>query len=128
KLKALVTSFPASAVCQIPAGVISPVVAHFEQMPTKFAALIWDRAMYMDTLDQQQVYDFYTRYAEKVVDGRFVAPPEPQCAPPSAAAPSGSPAASAPAASAPAPTAEPSAVPDVSPGASPASPAPASPA
>jgi len=127
QLKAIVTGLPASAVCQTPAGVISPVVAHFEQMPTKFAALIWDRAMYMDTLDPQQVYDFYTRYAEKVVDGRFVAPPEPQCAVPSQAAPSGSPAASAPAAS---PVA--SAVPDVSPAASPAaSPAgsaPASPA
>jgi len=127
QLKALVTTFPASPVCQIPAGVISPVVAHFEQMPTKFAALVWDRVMYMDTLNQQQVYDFYGRYSERVVDGRVVAPPEPQCPAPSQAAPGASPVAS-PAASAPAASPEASAVPDVSPGTSPASPAAASPA
>ncbi len=126
QLRSLVTGLPASAVCKTPAGVVSPVVAHFEQMPTRFAALVWDRVLYMDTLDVQKVYDFYTQYAEKVVDGRFVAPPEPQCAVPSpsaapsgAPAASGSPAASAPAASAPA-SSEPSAVPDSSAAPSPA--------
>lgn len=97
QLKQLVSGFPASAICGIPPGTVSPVVARFEQMPTKFAALIWDRVLYLDTLDTQQVYDFYLRYAERVSEGRFVAPPEPQCAAPSAsptAAPSGSPAAS----------------------------------
>ena len=36
-----------------------------------------------------QVYDFYLRYGERVSDGRFVAPPEPQCAVPSASPPAG---------------------------------------
>jgi hypothetical protein len=40
--------------------------------------------LYLDTLDADQVYDFYLRYGERVSDGRFVAPPEPQCAVPSA--------------------------------------------
>ena len=30
-------------------GVVSPVVARFEQMPTKFAALVWDRVLYLDS-------------------------------------------------------------------------------
>ena len=95
QLRAFVTGFPASAVCQTAPGIVSPVVARFEQMPTRFAALVWDRVMYLDTLDTQQVYDYYTRYAERVSDGRFVAPPEPQCAVPSqSATPSGSPEAS----------------------------------
>ena len=74
QLRALVTGFPVSAVCQTAPGIVGPVVARFEQMPTRFAALVWDRVLYMDTLDTQQVYDFYTRYAERVSDGRFVGP------------------------------------------------------
>jgi hypothetical protein len=108
QLRALVTGFPASAVCGLAPGIVSPVVAHFEQMPTKFAALIWDRVMYMDTLDTQQIYDFFLRYAERVSEGRMVAPPEPQCAPPS---PSAAPSASA------------AASPEASPAASPSAPA-----
>ena len=76
--------FPNSAICDLPAGTVGPVVARFEQMPTKYAALVWDRVLYLDTLDAAQVYDFYLRYGERVSDGRFVAPPEPQCAVPSA--------------------------------------------
>lgn len=82
--------FPSSAVCGIPAGVVGPVVARFEQMPTRYAALIWDRVLYLDTLDDAQIYDFFLRYAERVSDGRFVAPPEPQCAVPSASPSAGS--------------------------------------
>ena len=108
QLRALVSGFPASAVCGVAPGIVSPVVAHFEQMPTKFAALIWDRVMYMDTLDTQQVYDFYLRYAERVSEGRFVAPPEPQCAVPSSSA---------------GPSAAPSDAPSASPAASPSTPA-----
>jgi hypothetical protein len=55
------------------------VIARFEDMPTKYAALVWNRVLYLDVLDAATVYDFYTRYGERVVDGRFVAPPEPQC-------------------------------------------------
>jgi hypothetical protein len=77
------TGFPNSAVCNLAPGTVGPVVARFEEMPTRYAALVWDRVLYLDTLDTQQVYDFYVRYGERVEDGKWVAPPEPQCAPPS---------------------------------------------
>ena len=82
------TGFPASAVCNIPAGVVGPVVAKFDDMPTRFAALVWDRVYYFDTLDSQGVYDFYLAYGERVgSDGTWIAPPEAQCAAPTPAAP-----------------------------------------
>ena len=99
--------FPKSTYCGLPPGLVGPVIARFEQMPTKYAAMVWDRVLYMDTLDVQKVYDFFTKYAERVGDnGAFIAPPEPQCA---------------------APTASPSASPSSSAGASPSSSAAASP-
>jgi hypothetical protein len=123
QLQAFSAGFPASPVCNLPPGVVGPVVARFEQMPTRFAALVWDRALYLDTLDIQTIYAFYTRYGERLSDDKssFIAPPEPQCQPPSAspspgasASPGASPSAGASASpSAPAP----------SPAASPASPA-----
>ncbi len=89
-LQAFDQGFPSSAVCNLPPGVVGPVVARFEQMPTRYAALVWDRVLYLDTLDDAQIYDFYLRYGERVSDGRFVAPPEPQCAVPSASPSAGS--------------------------------------
>jgi hypothetical protein len=83
------TGFPTSAICALPAGTVGPVVARFEQMPTRYAALVWNRVLYLDTLDTQQVYDFFSKYGERVSDGRFVAPPEPQCAVPSPSASAG---------------------------------------
>jgi hypothetical protein len=83
QLRAFSTGFPASAVCGLSPGTVGPVVARFEDMPTRFAALVWDRVLYLDTLDAAAIYDFFTRYAERVVDGSWVAPPEPQCAAPS---------------------------------------------
>jgi hypothetical protein len=76
--------FPESPVCKLAAGTVGPVIARFEQMPTKYAALVWNRVLYLDELDAAKVYDFSTRYGERVADGRFVAPPEPQCPVPTA--------------------------------------------
>ncbi|HEU4571184.1 MAG TPA: DUF3105 domain-containing protein, partial [Candidatus Limnocylindrales bacterium] len=104
QLKQFATSFPPSPVCKVPAGVVSPVVARFDQLPHAFAAIVWDRVMYLDSWNAQQVLDFYRQYGER-------ANPEPQCARPTAApsassAPSGSPAASGsePASAAPSPS------------------------
>jgi hypothetical protein len=88
-LRDTVAGFPNSAVCDMPPGVVGPVIARFEQMPTKYAALVWNRALYLDTLDNAKIYEFYTRYGERISDGKFAAPPEPQCGVP-AASPSGS--------------------------------------
>jgi hypothetical protein len=103
-LQSLDDGLPNSAICNIPPGVLSPVIARFEEMPTKFAALVWDRVLYLDTLDTQQMYDFYLKYAERVQDGRFVAPPEAQCAVPSAS-PSAAPSESTAPSDSPAPSA-----------------------
>lgn len=85
-LQAFSGQFPASAICKIAAGVVGPVVARFEQMPTKYAALVWDHVLYLDTLDTAQIDEFYLKYGEQVTtDGKWIAPPEPQCAAPTAA-------------------------------------------
>jgi hypothetical protein len=87
-LKQFSAGFPASAICGIPAGDVGPVVAKFDDMPTRYAALVWDRAYYFDTLEAQKVYDYYLAYGEKVgSDGTWLAPPEAQCAAPTPAAP-----------------------------------------
>jgi hypothetical protein len=100
-LGAFSAGFPTSVICKIPPQNTGPVVARFEQMPTKFAALLWDRALYLDTLDTQKIYDFFTRYGERLAaDGTWIAPPEPQCAAPTASpAASAAPASPAPSAS-----------------------------
>jgi Protein of unknown function (DUF3105) len=99
RLRDFSAGFPSSAVCDIPPGVVGPVIARFEQMPTRYAALVWDRALYLDTLDAQTVYDFYLRYGEVVnADGTWVAPPEPQCTAPSPSAPASESAAPSPSA------------------------------
>ena len=95
-LRDFATGFPNSPVCGLAAGIVGPVVARFEDMPTRYAALLWNRALYLDTLDDQEIYDFFTRYGERVSsDGTWLAPPEPQCAAPTASPSAGpSPAAS----------------------------------
>ncbi len=89
QLKQFVRTFPNSPVCNVKPGVVSPVVTRFDQSPHPFAALVWDRVMYLDTFDAQQVLAFYRQYGEK-------SNPEPQCSLPSASpAASGSAGASA---------------------------------
>ena len=72
-------------------GTVGPVIARFEQMPTRYAALIWNRVLYLDTLDAPAVYDFYLRYGERLAaEGTWITPPEPQCPAPTASpSPSG---------------------------------------
>ena len=79
------SGFPNSAVCDLPAGMVGPVIARFEQMPARYAALIWNRVLYLDTLDAPAVYDFYLRYGERLAaEGTWITPPEPQCPAPTA--------------------------------------------
>jgi hypothetical protein len=120
ELQAMADGLPDSAICGISPGVLSVVAARFDQMPTRFAALVWNRVLYMDELDPAQINEFYLRYAERIDDGRFVAPPEPQCAVPSEA-PSAAPSADPSGSGAPseAPSAAPSAAPSEAPSAAP---------
>ncbi len=110
-------TFPASPICKIPAGALSPVIARFDDMPHPFAALVWDRVFYLDTWDPALVTRFYLAEAERVDStGALITPPEKQCTPASSSSPaaSGSPAASIPAASV-----ESSVAPSIAPSASP---------
>jgi len=92
QLKEFARTFPPSPVCNVKAGVVSPVITRFEQMPHAFAAIVWDRVMYLDSWNAQQVLDFYSQYGEK-------ANPEPQCARPTPSPSESAPASASPAAS-----------------------------
>lgn len=85
-LRALVGSLPASPVCKIPAGEVSPVIARFDQMSTPYAALVWDHVLLLQHADVPAILDFYQKLADRTN-------PEPQCSN-TMAAPSASPSAS----------------------------------
>jgi hypothetical protein len=117
-----VQTFPLSPICKLTVGQLSPVIARFDDMPHPFAALVWDRVLYLDSWDPALVTQFYLTESERLdsTGTAFAAPPEPQCAAPSAA-----PGASVPAASASAPAASDSTAPSDAPSAAPsASPEP----
>ena len=52
------TSRPAR-ICNIQGGVISPVIARFDTMKTKYAAVVWNRALLIDDLDIPQMLEFW---------------------------------------------------------------------
>jgi hypothetical protein len=98
-LQAIPQGFPDSPICGIKAGVLAPVIARFDDMPAPFAALVWDRLLYLNTLDVNEIKQFYATEGE-------LYNPESQCARPSPS-PSGGPS-SAPST---APSTEPSGAP-----------------
>ena len=114
-LRALYDAVPVSPVCGFQPGGNSPgpVIARFDQMAWPYAALVWDRVLPMQTLDQAAVLDFYGRYAERNN-------PEKLCNPSASpsVAPSGSPAGSGSASPAASASASPTAAPTESPAAS----------
>jgi hypothetical protein len=65
-LQALYAAIPPSPVCGFPPGgqAPSPVIARFDQMAWPFAALVWDRVLPLQTLDQAAILDLYKRYGE----------------------------------------------------------------
>lgn len=105
-------AFPNSPVCNLPRGSVGPIVARFDQMQWKYAALVWGVVLPLDTLDTNQILAFFAQQGERTN-------PEPLCAKPTATpGPTGTPAPSA------SPTAAPSGTPTPSAEAS-ASPTPA---
>jgi len=106
-LQAIPVGFPDSPVCGVKAGVLAPVVARFDNMPTEFAALVWDRVLYLSTLDVNEIKTFYATQGE-------LYNPEPQCTRPSpspSAAPSSGPSSGASSAPSSQPSVEPSSTP-----------------
>ncbi len=100
-LQQFASSFPASPVCNVPAGSIGPVIARFDQMPRPYAALVWGRVLYLDSLDTTTILKFFQTYGERTN-------PEPQC-------PSPSPGSSPGVSPSPGPAASPSSQPSPSP-------------
>jgi hypothetical protein len=64
-LKQLIGKFPASPVCKIAGGLLSPVIARFDQMKANFAAVVWDRVLFQDTLDVSAMLEFFQNQGEK---------------------------------------------------------------
>ncbi len=89
------------------------MITRFEDMKAPIAALLWGRVLFQQTLDPQQILDYFNTEAE-------LHNPEPQCAAPSPTlAPAGSPSVAPSASPAASPSVEPSAAPSTSPAASP---------
>lgn len=73
ELRALFDSFPNSPVCGIARGTSQgPVIARFDQMATPYTAIVWDRALPLQTLDTAQILAFWQQWGERTN-------PEPQC-------------------------------------------------
>ena len=83
QLRELVGNFPASPICNIAGGRISPVIARFDQMKGSFAAVVWGRVLLQDKLDVPQLLEFFKNQGERNN-------PEQQCNPAASPGPSGS--------------------------------------
>ncbi len=112
-LRALFDAVPVSPVCGFEPGgsAPGPVIARFDQMAWPFAAIVWDRVLPLETLDQAAIFDFYARYAERANPEKLCPVPEPSAGPSA----SGSVAPSASPSAAPSVSAAPSASPAASP-------------
>lgn len=112
-LRELAANFPLSPVCNLAGNVVgSPVIARFDELPHRYAALVWGRVLYQDELDVDAIMAFFRTEAER-------GNPEPLCAAPSpspAASPSASPSPAASPSAEPSPAGSPEASPSPSPG------------
>jgi Protein of unknown function (DUF3105) len=97
-LRALFDAVPVSPVCGFEPGGQSPgpVIARFDQMAWPFAAIVWDRVLPLETLDQAAILDFYARYGERTNPEKLCQVPDPSAEPSAngSVAPSTSPSAS----------------------------------
>jgi hypothetical protein len=94
-LGSLFDAIPPSPVCGFEPGGQSPgpVIARFEDMSWPFAAMVWDRVLPLQTLDQQAILDFYAIWGEKTNPEQLCAAPS--ASPPASTKPSATPPASA---------------------------------
>jgi hypothetical protein len=79
KLKTFATTFPPSPICALKAGRVGPVITRFDEMKTKYAALVWDRLLMLDSADTDQILAFFMSEGERTN-------PEKQCPAPSPSA------------------------------------------
>jgi len=64
-LAAFVASFPNSPICHVPKGVISPVVARFDDMKFPYVAMLWDQILPLQQWDPTQVLAFFNQNDEQ---------------------------------------------------------------
>ncbi len=69
-LGGLQQQLPSSPLCGFPPG-SNVVVTRFDQLATPYAAVVWGRVVFMDTLDVGAITTFYEQSADRA--------PEPQC-------------------------------------------------
>ncbi|HSW42431.1 MAG TPA: DUF3105 domain-containing protein [Patescibacteria group bacterium] len=70
-LRALAQQLPPSPLCALPASE-STVVTRFDEMPTPYAAVVWGRVLFLDSLDVAAIAAFSEQSADRG--------PEAQCA------------------------------------------------
>lgn len=82
-LRAVYDAVPASPVCGFEPGGQSPgpVIARFDEMAWPFAALVWDRVLPLETLDQAAILDFYARFGERTNPEKLCQVPDPGAQP-----------------------------------------------
>ena len=85
--------YPPSPVCGFEPGTsVGPVFARFDEMATPFTALVWGRALPLESLDTEAILELDKTYGERTNPESFCARPSPTPAPADSAAPTDSPA------------------------------------
>jgi hypothetical protein len=64
-LRSLLTGLPASPTCSFQPGQLSPVIARFDEMAAPFAAVLWNRLLFLDSADTRAIAAFYSRWDEQ---------------------------------------------------------------
>jgi hypothetical protein len=64
-LRPLLTTLPKSPLCGLDPGQLSPVIARFDQMAAPYAAVLWDRVLFLQSPDLGAIASFYTAWAER---------------------------------------------------------------
>ena len=103
QLQALIARWPVTPICHTPPGQFNPVITRFDDMAYPFAAIVWDMVLPLQTLDENQLFAFYSAYAEQFNPEKQPGCVQPSASPgvtPTAAPPTASPAPTAPASSA----------------------------
>ena len=109
-LQAFYAAFPASPVCNIPAGSLSPIIARFEDMAWPYAVLLWGEVLPLQALDTNAILAFWAQQGETSNPEKLCSAPTPTPAPTGSPAPTGT--------VAPSGSAAPSGTPEPSPAAS----------
>jgi hypothetical protein len=90
QMQTFFSNLPPSPVCnfaptQEGAGV---TITRFDEMATPFTALVWERALPLETFDEDAIMDLWTTYGERTNPEQLCTPPSPAPSSPASPAPS----------------------------------------